>query len=168
LAAAKESSSEGNKQDFHVAGDRVPSKQASTPVRVAGEPFSDHDITIKGSIWSDTKGIFYVFNLAKDGHSFTLVSSDMVAAGYQVFSRGSCAVELDYKGEKRTVACLGVATTGGGEERLGSERRTTAGGSSAQSLGSNAPVQSVPPSGVLRGANITVVSDSSHVARTLN
>jgi zona occludens toxin len=166
----KESVHEGNKQDSRVASDGVSTKQApASGARLAThDPFSLHDITIKGSIWNDEKGIFYVFNLSKDGHSFNLLSKDMLAAGYQIHSRGACAAELTFDGEIRTVACLGSTTTAGGEERLGSERRTTGGGSSySSSPGAQSTAQSVASSGSQRGANFNIVSDSSHMPRTL-
>jgi zona occludens toxin len=167
--AHKEPVRESNQQDNRVVTNGVPAKQASASgTRLTHDPFSLHDITIKGSIWNEEKGVFYVFNLSKDGHSFNLLSKDLLAAGYQIHSRGACAAELTFDGEIRTVACLGSTTTAGGEERLGSERRTTGGGSSySSSPGAQPAGQSVASSGNPRGANFNIVSDSSHMPRTL-
>ena len=159
---------QGPVQSSDVADNRVPVQQA-VPVPgglVTHDPFADRDITIKGSLWSEEKGVFYVFALGKDQHSFTMMSKDMLAAGYTIKARGSCAAELTFNGETRTVACLGSGATGGGEERLGSERRTTAGGSSfSSSRGDQVADSGRPANQASRGAPFTVVADSSRTQR---
>lgn len=145
---------------------RVPDKQVPQAVVVVPtDPFGAYDITIKGSIWSETKGITFVFQMAKDQHTFAQTTRDLVDAGYQIFAKGSCAAELVYNGQKRTVACLGSPARSSGEERLGAERRVAAAGN--PSLAS--PGQSNPsaPKQKAQGANFVVVQDSSRGANNV-
>ena len=149
-----------------VAANPVPVQQILPPASVTTDPFSAYQITIKGSISSESRGTIFVFELAKDDHKFTQTSRDMQASGYAIFARGSCAAELIFHGEKRTVACLGSSSRGGGEERLGAERRVAAAGPHTP-VSSQATILNPQKPGA-QGANFTVVQDSSRTARTIN
>lgn len=143
-------------QASNVDTPRVPDKQNA---QVPGiDPYALHQISIKGSIWTEQKGIVFVFQLDRDGYSMTQRSSDLVDAGYQVYARGSCAAELVYQGQKRTVSCLGTKPTGGAAQRLGAERSGAAGGLPVSSVpGTNSPGLQRQATG---GPSVTIISDS--------
>lgn len=163
-SSSKTDRSQYPEQDNSVAGGGVSVQPPVPPAAVVArhDPFAQHDIYIKGSIWNEEKGIFFVFQLTKDEHSFNQSANELLASGYTIRARGTCAAELTYKGETRVVTCLGSRPAVRGDERLGSERRPGDGGSSA--LVSSPAVQ--PAQGIVRGAGFTVVSDSSRIART--
>lgn len=143
-------------QAGNVDTSRVPDKQV--PQAVGIDPYSLHQIYIKGSIWTEQKGIVFIFQLDRDGYSMTQRSADMVDAGYQIYARGSCAAELVYQGYKRTVSCLGTKPTGSAAQRLGAERSGAAGQSPGSLVpGRNNPVVQGQQTG---GPTLTIVSDS--------
>lgn len=149
-----------------VASGRLPVQQAVPPVRVAKDPYAAYEITIKGSIWNEERGTIFVFQMAKDDRVFTQTSRDMAAAGYAIFPRGSCAAELDYRGEQRQVACLGSTSSEGGEARLGAEQRVADAGRNSFSSSHS----STPPgqqTATVRGASFTVVQDTSRGGRNV-
>jgi zona occludens toxin len=149
-----------------VAPDRVPAQQIVPPAGVNTDPFAAYEITIKGSIWSETRGAIFVFHLTKDDRSFTQTSRDMQASGYVIFPRGSCVAELVFRGEKRSVTCLGSSSSGGGEERLGAEQRAVAAGQT-RLVSSSSSTSGVSQKPGTQAANFTIVQDSSRGGRNV-
>lgn len=151
----------------NVAPDILPNKQVVPLPSVTSDPFGSYEIVIKGSITSETRGTIFVFELSKGDRSFTQTTRDMLAAGYAIFPHGGCVAELHYRGEQRTVACLGSSSSGGGEKWLGAERRAAAAGPNPSSVHSSTstPGTQTPAS---KGASFTVVADSSRTPRTIN
>jgi zona occludens toxin len=149
-----------------VAPSRVPVQQVLPPADLATDPYAAYEITIKGSIWNETRGTIFVFQIAKEDRAFTQTTRDMPAAGYAIFPRGSCVAELVFNGQKRSVACLGSSSRGGGEERLGAERRVAAAGPQhlVSSQTSNLSNLQRP---ALQGASFTVVEDTSRGGRNV-
>ncbi|MEE5058206.1 zonular occludens toxin domain-containing protein [Pseudomonas alliivorans] len=159
--------SQGPAKAPDVAPRVLPDKQVMPSVSVGSDPFASYNIVIKGSITSETRGTTFVFQLTKDDRSFSQTSRDMLAAGYAIFPHGGCVAELHYRGDQRTVACVGSSSSGGGEKWLGAERRAAAAGTNPSSVHSSTstPGTQTPAS---KGASFTVVADSSRMPRTIN
>lgn len=157
---------ESPKPSPDVAPVRVPAQQTLPPASVTTDPYGAFDIVIKGSLWNEEKGVLFVFQISRDQHAFTHTTRDMIAAGYEIYARGSCAADLVFQGQKRTVTCLGSMADGSGERRLGSEPRAVAVGQPSFTA-SQAPQQAAISQPGSRGANFTVVNDTSRGQRTL-
>jgi zona occludens toxin len=151
----------------HVDSDGVPAKQVPQVPVLNSDPYGDFDIVIKGSLWSDSKGVLFVFQMSREQHAFTHTSRDMIAAGYEIYSRGSCAADLVFQGHKRTVTCLGSPTDSGGERRLGSEPRSVAVGRPSFTASQAPQTASIQQPGQHSGVVVNVVADTSRTARTL-
>lgn len=144
---------------------RLPAEQVPQ-APVLTDPYGQFDIVIKGSLWNDDKGVLFVFQMRKDQHAFTHTSRDMLAAGYEIYARGSCAADLVFQGQRRTVTCLGSMADSNGERRLGSEPRAGAVGQPSFTA-NQAPQPAVISQPGTRGAIVNVVADTSRGQRTL-
>lgn len=138
-------------KDSSSSAVRLPVQQVTAPPAdvVRTDPYGQHDIVIKGSLTSASQGTLYIFQMTKGDLAFSQTSNDIGRAGYFVVPRGTCAADLVYKNETRTVVCAGTSSQGSGrtgEARLGAEQRagTAAADSSKPKL--------IP---------VTVVADSS-------
>jgi zona occludens toxin len=156
---------QGPVENNHVDPVRVPSQQVpQTPVLT--DPYNQFDIVIKGSLWNEEKGVLFVFQMSRDQHAFTHTTRDMIAAGYEIYARGSCAADLVFQGQKRTVTCLGSMADSNGERRLGSEPRAGAVGQpSLASSSTNQPANGSQPG--TQGVRVTIIPDTSRGQRTL-
>ena len=126
--------------------DRHAESVSSDPVEPKlNDPFRDFSISIKAGINTETKGTIYLFQLTQGDNSFEQSSRDMANAGYRIRSRSTCAADLLYEGEVRTIACSGQpAVAERAAKRLGSERQGSLG----------------------NGPSVTVVEDNSRLPRS--
>lgn len=159
------SAPQGPFENPHVDPVRLPSEQVpQNPVLT--DPYNQFDIVIKGSLWNEEKGVLFVFQMSRDQHVFTHTTRDMIAAGYEIYARGSCAADLVFQGQKRTVTCLGSMADSNGERRLGSEPRAGAVGQpSLASSSTNQPANGSQPG--TQGVRVTIIPDTSRGQRTL-
>ncbi len=149
----------------HVDPVRVPAEQAPQ-APVLTDPYGQFEIVIKGSLWSDEKGVLFVFQMSRDQHAFTHTTRDMLAAGYEIYARGSCAADLVFQGQRRTVTCLGSMSDSRGERRLGSEPRAVAVGQPSFTA-SQAPQPAQGSQAGTHGVVVNVIPDTSRGQRTL-
>lgn len=149
----------------HVDPVRLPAQQVPQNPLLS-DPYGQFDIVIKGSLWNEEKGVLFVFQMSRDQHAFTHTTRDMIAAGYEIYSRGSCAADLVFQGQKRTVTCLGAMADSNGERRLGSEPRAGAVGQPSF-VASQAPQPANGSQPGTHGVRVTVIPDTSRGQRTL-
>lgn len=104
------------------------SVQQGVPSSSVADPFSTHEIYIKGSLRNLERGVLFVFEIRKNDLTFSQSGNDLLAAGYSIRAKGLCVAELTYENRTRVVTCRGSRPPGDGEKRLGAERRAVAGG----------------------------------------